>query len=246
MGGRGVRRPRRGRAPVDRPHQGEPVHPAQGRRARLRLRGRDGAAARGELRRGLARRARRRGGRAGSRPPPPSPTAATARSARPARRGTRRSRPAAWSAYCVAPTKPWQASSTQTAVSALRVCSSASRARSRNQTPTAAEPEQRRQRAVLVDRPVERVGAAPVAAARPVAGALAAGVRAGGGGDRPGASVSAPGHEQRRAPPRSTAGRSSAAARPARTSPARRARRAATSSAIESRKCPITQPGASP
>ena len=28
VGGRGVRRPRRGRPPVDRPHQGEPVHPA--------------------------------------------------------------------------------------------------------------------------------------------------------------------------------------------------------------------------
>ena len=41
VGRRGVRRPRRGRPPVDRPDQGEPVHPAQGRRARLRLRRRD-------------------------------------------------------------------------------------------------------------------------------------------------------------------------------------------------------------
>ena len=49
VGGRGVRRPRRGRPPVDRPHPGEPVHPAQGLRARLRLRGRDRAAARGDL-----------------------------------------------------------------------------------------------------------------------------------------------------------------------------------------------------
>ena len=48
VGGRGLRRPRRGRAPVDRPHQGEPVHPPQGLRARLRLRGRDRAAARGQ------------------------------------------------------------------------------------------------------------------------------------------------------------------------------------------------------
>ena len=48
VGGRGVLGPRRGRPPVDRPHQGEPVHPAQ-ERARLRLRGRDGQAARGRL-----------------------------------------------------------------------------------------------------------------------------------------------------------------------------------------------------
>ena len=38
VGGRGVRRRRRGRPPVDRPHQGQPVHPAQGHRPRLRLR----------------------------------------------------------------------------------------------------------------------------------------------------------------------------------------------------------------
>jgi hypothetical protein len=49
VGGRGVPRPRRGRAPVGRSHQGEPVHPAQGLRARLRLRGRDRAPARGDL-----------------------------------------------------------------------------------------------------------------------------------------------------------------------------------------------------
>ena len=49
VGGRGLRRPRRGRPPVDRPHQGEPVHPAQGLGARLRLRGRERAPARGDL-----------------------------------------------------------------------------------------------------------------------------------------------------------------------------------------------------
>ena len=49
VGGGGVRRPRRRRAPVDRAHQGEPVHPAQRLGARLRLRGRDGALARSGL-----------------------------------------------------------------------------------------------------------------------------------------------------------------------------------------------------
>jgi len=49
VGGRGVRRPRRGRAPVDCPHQGEPLHPEQGLGARLRLRGRERDAARGRL-----------------------------------------------------------------------------------------------------------------------------------------------------------------------------------------------------
>jgi hypothetical protein len=38
LGGRGLHRPRRGRPPVDRADQGQPVHPAQGRRPRLRLR----------------------------------------------------------------------------------------------------------------------------------------------------------------------------------------------------------------
>ena len=56
VGRRGLLRPRRGRAPVDRPHPGEPVHPAQGLRARLRLRGRERAPARGDL----SRRARER------------------------------------------------------------------------------------------------------------------------------------------------------------------------------------------
>ena len=49
VGGRGVRRPRRGRPPVDRADQGEPVHPAQGHDPRVRLRGRDGPPARGDL-----------------------------------------------------------------------------------------------------------------------------------------------------------------------------------------------------
>ena len=49
VGRRGVRRPRRGRPPVDRAHQGQPVHPAQGLRAGLRLRGRDRAPARGDV-----------------------------------------------------------------------------------------------------------------------------------------------------------------------------------------------------
>jgi Protein of unknown function (DUF1295) len=43
----GVPRPGRGRAPVDRPHQGQPVHSAQGLRARLRLRRRHRKAQRG-------------------------------------------------------------------------------------------------------------------------------------------------------------------------------------------------------
>ena len=46
VGGRGVPGPRGGRPPVDRAHQGEPVHPEQGLGARLRLRGRDRAPAR--------------------------------------------------------------------------------------------------------------------------------------------------------------------------------------------------------
>ena len=41
VGRRGLPGPRRGRAPVDRPHPDQPLHPAQGRRPRLRLRGRD-------------------------------------------------------------------------------------------------------------------------------------------------------------------------------------------------------------
>ena len=50
VGRRGVLRSRRGRASVDRPHPGEPVHPAQGLGPRIRVRGRDGAAARGRRR----------------------------------------------------------------------------------------------------------------------------------------------------------------------------------------------------
>ena len=38
LGRRGLRRPGRRRAPVDRADQGEPLHPEQGRRPRLRLR----------------------------------------------------------------------------------------------------------------------------------------------------------------------------------------------------------------
>ena len=49
VGGRGVQRSRRRRAPVDRADQGVAVHPQQGLGARLRLRGRDRPAARGEL-----------------------------------------------------------------------------------------------------------------------------------------------------------------------------------------------------
>jgi carbonic anhydrase len=41
VGGRVVRRPRRGRPAVDRPHQGVAVHPAHGLRARVRLRRQD-------------------------------------------------------------------------------------------------------------------------------------------------------------------------------------------------------------
>ena len=52
LGGRGVHRPRRGRPPVDRPHHVEPVRPAHRRRARVRLRRRDGQAQRGDLSRG--------------------------------------------------------------------------------------------------------------------------------------------------------------------------------------------------
>ena len=47
VGGGGVLRPRRRRAPVDRADQGLAVHPAQGLGPRLRLRGGDGASARG-------------------------------------------------------------------------------------------------------------------------------------------------------------------------------------------------------
>ena len=50
MGRRGLRRPRGGRAPVDRAHPREPVHPAHRLRARLHLRGRDGPPARGRAR----------------------------------------------------------------------------------------------------------------------------------------------------------------------------------------------------
>jgi Carbonic anhydrase len=49
VGGRGVLRPRRRRPPVARPREGQPVHPEEGQRARLRLRGRDGQASRGPV-----------------------------------------------------------------------------------------------------------------------------------------------------------------------------------------------------
>ena len=52
--------------------------------------------------------------------------------------------------------------------------------------PDRGEAEQRRERPVLVDRPVERVRALPVEPRDDVARALAAGVRAGSGGDRAG------------------------------------------------------------
>ena len=47
--GGGVQRPGRGRAPVDRPDQGQPVHPPQGQRPRLRLRRHHRHAQRSEL-----------------------------------------------------------------------------------------------------------------------------------------------------------------------------------------------------
>jgi hypothetical protein len=45
LGRRGVQRPRRGRPPVDRPDQGEPVHPHARPRARVRDRREDGRVA---------------------------------------------------------------------------------------------------------------------------------------------------------------------------------------------------------
>ena len=90
---------------------------------------------------------------------PRQPTAARSTSASPARRGTRRSPGGSSSAYWVTPTKPWQASSTQTAVIARLRRGSLSRRRTRNHTPDRRQPEEGRQRPVLVDRPVERVGA---------------------------------------------------------------------------------------
>ena len=47
--GETLRRPRRRRQAVDRPDQGQPVHPQEGLGARLRLRGRDRASARGQV-----------------------------------------------------------------------------------------------------------------------------------------------------------------------------------------------------
>ena len=49
VGGRGLPRPRRGRPPVDRPDQGEPLHPEQGLRPRIRLRRPHGRAERSLL-----------------------------------------------------------------------------------------------------------------------------------------------------------------------------------------------------
>ncbi|CAA9521966.1 MAG: Carbonic anhydrase, beta class, partial [uncultured Solirubrobacteraceae bacterium] len=49
VGCRGLLGPGRGRAPVARPRQRQPVHPEEGQRARVRLRGGDGQVARGVL-----------------------------------------------------------------------------------------------------------------------------------------------------------------------------------------------------
>ena len=49
LGCRGLPRPGRGRAPVDRPDQGEPVRAAQGLHPRFRLRRRHGQAQRGQV-----------------------------------------------------------------------------------------------------------------------------------------------------------------------------------------------------
>ena len=77
------------------------------------------------------------------------------------------------------PRRPGRPSSTHATVIARRTSRSAPAARSSNQTATAATPEHARDPPVLVDRPVERVGAPPLQPVDLVARAGAAGVRAG-------------------------------------------------------------------
>ena len=197
--------------------------------------------ARARAPRGSRRRRDRRAEPAARRRPPP--TAARSRSARSSTTWNQTISAGSSSAYCVAPTKPWQASSTQTAVIAFCVC--VVRAARAHEEPHAdrRQPEERGQRAVLVDRPVERLRAAPVQPRHDVAGALAARVRAGGGGDRAQRERQRARARAARARPRRSAGRSTRGRSPGSNVARHTSATQATSSAIESRKCPITQPG---
>ena len=147
------------------------------------------------------------------------------------------------SAYWEIPTNPWQAISTQTAVSAVCACGLARRARSRNHTPTAASPKNA---AVLPCRWIaQSIVSAPCQVIRsmmspvpspPACGPAAVAIV-------PPASVAAPGSSSARTDQvltRSVLRGGSSGSYVARHTSATHA----TSSSIESRKCMITHTGA--